>query len=243
MLAQYLGGVAIVAGVLVSLYQQFITQRNFREDFKFRTAHEKEDIKFRTQQELRQRYLDASKLLGDTNINTRIAGVDGLAPLLEVDAELHHAVLATLVSFVRVARSIDAQPKIEGTGVPADVQAALDVIGRRERWIDTESERLNFLTLNLAAAHFSNGEASRRASFGHANFDESILTNADFYRADVHDAIFGAAVFGFEHLKQATDVDRCHYFEEPDWRLRSCVRISSTLTRLARASPARISRE
>src|SRR5262245_35061792 len=63
-LAEYLGGVAVVMGILTALLQQVQTQSNLNHD-----------TRLRTEQEVRRQYMDAAKMLGDPQLGPRIAAI------------------------------------------------------------------------------------------------------------------------------------------------------------------------
>lgn len=158
-----------------------------------------------------------------SGMERRVAAIGALAKVAANDPSQHWAVVDLLVGFVR-----DRCPYLgseESDGPAADVQAVIQVLGRRPH---VESERLplglfqvdlrktDFSEARLERADFSRShlEASdfTGAALAGANFQEAYLDDAHFMNADLVGANFLAADLRRTNFTGATL--RTVHFEE-----------------------------
>jgi uncharacterized protein YjbI with pentapeptide repeats len=169
LLSEYIGGLAVVLGILITIVQNMATNHNFQTDFQERLHHDR-----------RLELLTAAQLLKEKDPLTRSAAIYSMAGLMKSEDDIVDGVLNTLFVFVRGQRLIDADGHLLNTRVPIDVQAAITVIGRRpasDHWRD-------FSRLSLVQADFSFG------NFALIDFKESDLRRADFSHAHVEGSTF-----------------------------------------------------
>ncbi|MCC5581737.1 pentapeptide repeat-containing protein [Microtetraspora sp. AC03309] len=145
-----------------------------------------------TQQgQITDRYTKAIEQLGNRqSLDVRLGGIYALERLAADSPRDHRTIYDVLAAFTR---EHDPAPETEITGPPAtDIQAALTVIGRRDR--DTFAVDLTALRApeaDLGGAYLSG------ANLGNANLSGADLHNANLSGADLHNAdLRGAKLIG-----------------------------------------------
>jgi len=172
-----------------------------------------------------ERSRDAERLakvfaqLGSEQIAVRIAAVHTLEQIARDQPRQHGAIMQTLGAFVR-EQARAPSPRLVGdhyeppdpgdiyVPVRTDVQAAIAVLGRRQREQDRPIDRPVLTNTNLSGYDLSDGDfagASFRGSYlcgavlagaqlAAANFDYAVLERADLFGADCIGASFAGAV-------------------------------------------------
>jgi len=157
--------------------------------------------------------------LGSDQVAVRIAAVHTLEQIARDQPRQHGAIMQTLGAFVR-EQARAPSPRLVGdhyeppdpaeiyVPVRTDVQAAIAVLGRRQREHDRPIDRPVLANTNLSGYDFSDGDfagASFRGSYlcgailagtqlAAANLDYTVLERADFFGADCMGAsLVGAA--------------------------------------------------
>jgi hypothetical protein len=156
--------------------------------------------------------------LGSEQIAVRIAAVHTLEQIARDQPRQHGAIMQTLGAFVR-EQAKAPPPRLVGdhyeppdpaeiyVPVRTDVQAAIAVLGRRQREHDRPIDRPVLANTNLSGYDFSDGDfggASFRGSYlcgtilagaqlAAANFDYAVIDRADFFGADCMGASFAGA--------------------------------------------------
>ncbi len=157
--------------------------------------------------------------LGSEQIAVRIAAVHTLEQIARDQPRQHGAIMQTLGAFVREQAKAPS-PRLVGdhyeppdpaeiyVPVRTDVQAAIAVLGRRQREHDRPIDRPVLANTNLSGYDLSDGDfggASFRGSYlcgailagaqlAAASFDYAVLERADFFGADCMGASFAGAV-------------------------------------------------
>ncbi|MBI3452875.1 MAG: pentapeptide repeat-containing protein [Rhodospirillales bacterium] len=156
--------------------------------------------------------------LGSDKTAVRIAAVYALERHAREQPRDHGPIMQTLAAYVRESAPIPVgrllagryePPAPEQIYVPArtDVQAALSVLGRRERANDPPAQRLSLANVNLSGYDLADGDfagANFRGSYlcaatltgaklARADFQLANLERADLYAADCAGASFAAA--------------------------------------------------
>ncbi len=177
--------------------------------------------------------------LGSDQVAVRIAAVHTLEQIARDYPRMHGAIMQTLGAFIREqaraprGKLVGTQyepPESEAIYAPprTDVQAALSVIGRRQRANDRPMDRPMLIGVNLSGYDFTDGDftgANFRGSYlcsavmagarlAGASLDNSNLESADLFGADCMGASFaGVAAPGsrFAHARldgaNMTDAD------------------------------------
>ena len=209
-IGQLLGGAAVLIGAGLAYLQFTEQQRNTQKQFlEQQDASRKQ---FEEQQKVARDLLISNQvakgfeLLGnnkDEQIQLRLGGIYALEGVMNNSEPYHQPILEALCSFVR-----EKTRNVTGDGPPAsDIQAALTVIGRRERkFSETGAPNLanahmpprvirpgldlsSIGTLNLAHAHISQavlpGANLSSADLSHAHLSGANLTGANLSHAEL----------------------------------------------------------
>ena len=207
-LVQALGLItAGVAGAVVIFFTwrgQERNQRNTQEQFRLTRQSQEENQKStqaqleNAQEELRltrqgqmtERFTQAIEQLGSEKLEIKLGGIYSLERTAHEAKNYHWPVMEVLTSYVRrhAARKPDKELRENAATPEPDIQAILDVIGRRSAYyrIDKKVEygtiELNNTDLqgaNLQEAHL------KGANLQGANLQEAHLEGANLFRADL----------------------------------------------------------
>lgn len=130
-------------------------------------------------------YMKAIEQLGATDIEgkplfeVRIGSLHTLERLARTSTDYHAQVMEVLCSYIRM-RSPTSFPQLPE--YLADVQTALNIVGRREKDLDSQ------MRLDLSESSFDN------LSLSHADFSNAILTNSYFREIDLVNVNFQGAI-------------------------------------------------
>lgn len=174
----FLGGVLLLAGF-------YVTLRELRTTLELQLA---------------DRFAQAVDQLGKENLELRLGGIYALERIAQNSERDYWPAMDILTTFVRERASAGNNPSLpEQPGrLAADIQAALDVIGRRRHsYQDGENQRLDLRGTDL-----------RRANLAGANFAGAILSRAHLEEANLagirlDDAILRAAQLDHANLAEA----------------------------------------
>ena len=206
------------------------------------------------------RYTKAIEQLGSEKRNVRIGGLYALERIARDSARDHPTVMEVLAAFIREHRHDRERPQEPGADVPKrnmdpDVQAALSIIGRRNRARDIRPIDLTGADLSgadLAHADLSGADLTRAdltdatcaAKLTRANLSGADLTDADLSSGT---DLIGSAILAGAHArvgltgKEFLEAINRHRL---DILARSVPRARTLPARIsppARTSPARIS--
>lgn len=199
-LALFLGGVLLLAGF-------YVTLRELRTTLELQLA---------------DRFVQAVDQLGKENLELRLGGIYGLERIANRSEKFYGLSMDILATYVKEHarwRDHPASEAVQPTPKPAaDVQAALTVLGRRQRtYRDGESHRLDLRKLDLRRANLDDahlegailsGAHLEDATFNGAHLEEAILRDAHLERASfvgahLEKAFFGGARMDGALLKEA----------------------------------------
>jgi Pentapeptide repeats (8 copies) len=182
---QALGGAAVLIGAF-SAYLQFSQQQRSSHDLLISNQVSK-----------------GFEQLGSEKLVVRLGGIYALEGVMNTSDRYHRSVLEELSAFVREGAKYRTPPISDGSCAPlgddrppvyindkppADIQAALAVIGRRsaDQW------RVNLVRVGIAGADLS-----------HANLTDADLERADLIRADLRGANLTRAHLSCANLRGA----------------------------------------
>jgi hypothetical protein len=224
---QLMGGLFVASTVYISWQNFKQTQKNVE------VAQEKQ-ITERFTQAINQLGTEAKEGEGD-KIAIRLGGIYALERIAKDSEKDHWTIMEVLTAFIREKSpssdreklfdsDVEQSQKEQFPGITQDAQAALTVIGRREK--REEPETLDLSGANLRDANLINARLSR------ANFASSKLSRANLNGADLTDANFhwgslnGADLTGTDftgaklrgaNLRGAKRDDRTKF--DPKWEL------------------------
>jgi hypothetical protein len=152
-----------------------------------------------------ERFTQAIEQLGSDRVEIRLGGIYSLERTAQEEKNYHWPVMEVLTNDVRrhAARNLDKEPKEHAATPTPDIQAILDVIGRRSEYYRTDKEveygtiELNNTDLqgaNLQGAYLQDvhlqeanlwGANLREATLHEAALQQANLMGADLRRADL----------------------------------------------------------
>jgi hypothetical protein len=229
-----MAGLAGIVGVFFTWRSLLMTQRNLQDTIEIA----QEQLHLAEEGQVTERFAKGIDQLGEEDdkeeprIEIRIGGISALeriaihspteyAPIMEILAayirentkwDYDESVLPTL-QWYEVTTS--SRATLYATGVRGDVQAALDVLGRRQREIIPERHRpslnlhrSNLIGANLIGANLSGADLSRanlsRAYLQKANLSGASMEEADLSGAVLTGANLSGAILANAHLEGAT---------------------------------------
>src|SRR5271165_2777023 len=166
-LATILGGIVLLAG-------GFFTYQN---------------LNLAREGQITERFSKAVEQLGSEKLQIRLGGIYALEGIAKESKELHWPIIEVLCTYVRVNAPRQPQKSTEDNQAsalpphpPADIQAILTVLGRRDEKYERENQRLDLSLTDIRGAYLFE-----------ANLSGTNLIGADLNGADLSDAhLFGA---------------------------------------------------
>lgn len=136
------------------------------------------------------------------NIEVRIGAIYALERIAQDDHRNHIQVMEILTAYIRenspFPNNYSRRRSLEDSRPRADVQIALDVIGRRDvksiAYEHLRKYRLNLREVDLSGAVFSNGKFEG-AMFNDSRFEASVFQSANLKGARFHGCLLDYAVF------------------------------------------------
>lgn len=142
------------------------------------------------QGQVTDRYAKAIEQLGSDNLHVRIGGIYALQRIAVDSDEYHPIVMEVLTAFLREHRPSPDISQDEERSTPADVQAAVTVVGRSDQ--KHRFRRIDLTRADLAGADLTN-----------ADLPLAGLTEADLTRANLTLANFSRAALGGARMTSA----------------------------------------
>ena len=136
--------------------------------------------------QITERFTRAVQQLGSDKIEVRIGGIYGLERIANDSVRDHLPVVEIITAFIRTHAPLQNIGKLRPS---EDVQAALDVIGRREWQRDAEiMARRKYRVIDLSNTNLEGADLVN-AHLEYANFENSNLKNAKLTYAQLQYAI------------------------------------------------------
>lgn len=170
----FLGCAALLAG-------SYLTLKNLKETM---------------ETQLIDRLTQAVGHISNENLEVRLGGIHALGRIAAVSERDYGPIMQILITYVRERASIkkDHALKDPPQRLAPDIQAALDVIGRRRRtYKEGETQRLDLRKTDL-----------RRADLIGAHLQGAILSGAHLEEANLSGAHLEEAIFRDAHLERAS---------------------------------------
>lgn len=140
-----------------------------------------------------QEFIESSKLLSEDKLAAQISGIHGLGHVALSNPEYHMSVRDTLVAYLSNASYIEKQEhNVRPPQIKADIQAVIEVIGRRNLQNDDPDRILSLDNQYLTGSNFYKCLGFQNTTFYQAklygtNFRYSKLDNSHFDGADFSD--------------------------------------------------------
>ena len=143
-----------------------------------------------------QRYASAMALLASPQLEVRLGGVYALERLARESARDHGPIMEVLAATMR-DRAAWVAGETVAAQLPADLQAIVTVIGRRQAEFDARENPIDLHATALARAYLPNANLAGAFLYG-ANLQGAILQNANLrgarlWNADLTDATLEGA--------------------------------------------------
>jgi Pentapeptide repeats (8 copies) len=158
---------------------------------------------YNREQQITDRFTNAIEHLGGETTEVRIGGIYALGRIMRDSAEDHGAVVDVLTAFVREHATLpsdDSKPE----WIRADVQAALNVLGRRQVRPKHEVDALRMSETNLRGAFLRQAQFScarlRKANLDHAHLERADLEGAKMPGVSLERADLESANLNFANL-------------------------------------------
>lgn len=132
------------------------------------------------------------KILASPHLEVRVGGIYALENLARTNKDFYWPVLHTLISYIKIYRSIDTNYKnpSRNENIQTDIQAILNFIA--EGQYDIPHNRSDII--DLSHVHLANVELSG-SKLAYVNFEGSSLENVNFNGADLTEANFKNTTF------------------------------------------------
>ena len=217
---QVVGGIVIAIGL-------YFTWRRIR-SMEETTRIANMNARITEQGHITDRFSKAIEQLGDGNIAVRLGGIFALERIAKDSEDDHWTVMEVLSAFVRNYKpegleemikekkeseaTEEESPKKKLPKAPADVQAAVTVIGRRDVEKDKDDARIDLtgsylVGVNLNSAHLEGAELSEAnlegAELSEANLEGAELSEANLKGANLNEAHLERAFLVSTHLERA----------------------------------------
>jgi hypothetical protein len=156
-----------------------------------------------------ERFAQAIEQLGSESLEVRLGGIYSLERTAQEERNYHWPIMEVLTSYVR--RHAAWEPGTESDENPPaspkpDIQAILDVIGRRSEHHRTD-ETVESGTIDLRATDL------RGASLRGAHLERASLWAVHLERADLGGAYLGGADLGGANLREARNLTQAQLDE------------------------------
>jgi len=221
-IAQILGGFALLAGL-------FFTSQN---------------LYLAKEGQVTDRFIRAVQQLGSEKIEVRIGGIYGLERIAKDSERDHIPIMEILTAFIRSQAPLKKTGELNTQKLAEDVQAALNVLGRREWRRELKKDRItrfidlrntNLAGANLAGAHFEfvnlqgsnlrsamlTGAYLQYAILDYANLEHAYLLQTHLENATLQHAKLDGASFNNTYLTGAifydTDLSNVQTFTEQQY--------------------------
>ncbi|MFF1399375.1 pentapeptide repeat-containing protein [Streptomyces sp. NPDC058287] len=158
--------------------------------------------------QITDRYTAAVANLGEDKMDVRLGGIYALQRITQDSPRDQSTIANVLATYIRTHAT---KPPAKGSSVPADVQAAVNILAARDIARDG-TFRLDLHAVKLHEVDFVYRRPGSGAAFGSAILWDADLSNTDLHNADLHGANLHHAdlheVKLFDADLQAADLQR-----------------------------------
>jgi hypothetical protein len=152
-----------------------------------------EELRLTRQGQMTERFTRAIEQLGSDKLEIRLGGIYSLERTAKEEKNYHWPVMEVLTSYVRrhAARKLDEESRENAATPEPDIQAILDVIGRRSKYHRVDKE-VEYGTIELFATDLR-GAWLPGAYLRDANLNQVNLQGANLRNANLQEAYFAGA--------------------------------------------------
>jgi hypothetical protein len=181
-LAQIIGGLFVLVGAGLTLRSLQLAERSQSQNQQNAEA----TLRITQEGQITDRFTNAITQLGDKNLIICLGGIYALERIARDSQKDYWPIMEILTTYVREnAKVKPGQPAelLEDRPVPKpEIQAAITVLGRREKRYEKANQILDLHLTDLRGASMDGGDFSR-ADFTGANLDYVMGDNANFSEA------------------------------------------------------------
>lgn len=187
--SQAIGGIAVIATFVWTFAKDRETIDLARAQFKTQTDQFSEQQKQSSRQFANQQFIEGAKLLKESAIGTRVAGLYAIEQIALSRSEYREPAIHAVVGFIKSAKSPDSKNKDnEFPQINADIQSAINILAT------LSTDRLAKVDLRgayLVQASFTAPRDSQAIkTFRGANFKGAILYGSNMSDLDLTGAMF-----------------------------------------------------
>jgi hypothetical protein len=181
------------------------TQEQNQQNTQAQLENAQDELRLTRQGQMTERFTQAIEQLGSDKLEIKLGGIYSLERTAQEEKNYHWPVMEVLTSYVRrhAARKPDKESRENATTPALDIQAILDVIGRRSEYhrIDKEVEygTIELNNTDLQGANLK-GAYLQRANLQEANLQEANLQEANLQEASLQGANLLGAIVTDEQL-------------------------------------------
>lgn len=202
--AQILGGISVLAGLYFAYRRLAVADQNAQ----IAQRH----AKMEGDRQVTHRFSQAIDQLGSESLEIRLGAIYSLERIAEDSSRDYSTVLEVLSAYLRENAPIslsDEADSVESDRRSADLQAALDVLGRlssgngsrsRSRWLDlskSDLHHLDFGGFNFGTTKFNECRLDQarfhKSKLSSSEFSKATIRNSTFRHANIRNATFKAA--------------------------------------------------
>jgi uncharacterized protein YjbI with pentapeptide repeats len=195
--------VQALGGVILSI-TAYLGYRNFRigeENLKIA----QKNLKVTEDKHVTERFSKSIEHLGSGKIDICLGGIYALEQIAIDSPKYHWTIVEILSAFIREKRPLDST---EIVGI--DIQAALNVLGRRKVEQDPKGKYINLRKVNLTGVEIQSTNLNPAnlnhvdfsgANLNHVDFSGAILDYANLHETDLSDANLRGAILNNANLK------------------------------------------
>lgn len=206
-LAQVVGGAALLIGLVFTWRSLRLNQQTLEET----QRGQQRTLELTEEGQITERFTRAVDQLGSDKLEIRLGGIYALERIARDSERDYWPIMEILTAYIRTNAPVPEQSPAEASTEasersqpPADIQAILTVLRRRDCWYGHgEEQPLNLRRTSLAHVSLS-GIHLECADLSDANLHGAFLFGADLHRADLRGAnLTHAFVLSWAHLDSA----------------------------------------
>jgi hypothetical protein len=191
--------VQVIGGAILSI-TAFVGYCNFKIGEENLKVGQK-SLKVTEEKQVTERFSKSIEHLGSDKIDVRLGGIYALEQIaIDSPKKYHWTIVEILSAFVREKRPLNST---EIVGI--DIQAALNVLGRRKVEQDPKGKYINLRKVNLIGVEIQSANLNHvdlsGANLNGSNLKDAILNYANLRETDLSDANFRGATLVNANLK------------------------------------------
>jgi hypothetical protein len=181
-LAQIIGGLFVLVGAWLTLRSLQLAERSQRQS----QQNAEETLRITQEGQITDRFTNAITQLGDQNLVIRLGGIYAIERIARDSQKDYWPIIEILTTYIRENAKMKPGELAELLELPPspkpEIQAAITVLGRREKTYEKANQFLDLRLTDLRGVSMEGGDFSR-ADFTGANLDYVMGDNANLSEA------------------------------------------------------------